>query len=115
MLNKKVKVSNFKFFLVKKSLFNNEIKYIVILKRISYTNYATNCVTTFSREFITNIFFYFYSFILIILFSDVNECDSNPCQNSATCVDEVNKYSCTCQPGYQGSQCETGYVQCVYQ
>lgn len=44
----------------------------------------------------------------ITCFPEINECDSNPCQNGATCVDELNRYSCTCQPGYQGTNCETG-------
>lgn len=44
----------------------------------------------------------------ITCFPEINECDSNPCQNGATCVDELNRYSCTCQPGYQGTNCEIG-------
>lgn len=41
-------------------------------------------------------------------FSEFNECDSNPCQNGATCVDDLNSYTCSCQSGYQGTHCETG-------
>ncbi|XP_041470036.1 fibropellin-1-like [Lytechinus variegatus] len=37
---------------------------------------------------------------------DINECESNPCQNGATCKDLVNKYRCHCFPGYMGHQCE---------
>ena len=44
----------------------------------------------------------------IFLISDINECDSNPCLNGATCVNNLNSYSCTCVPGYEGDQCETG-------
>lgn len=68
MLNKKVGVSNFKVFLVKKRLFINEIKYIVILKKIFYTNYAANCVTTFSREFIINIFLFLFFYFDNLIF-----------------------------------------------
>ena len=39
--------------------------------------------------------------------SDINECSSNPCLNGATCIDQVNGYSCNCQPGYQGVRCQT--------
>lgn len=35
---------------------------------------------------------------------DVNECISNPCQNNATCVDDVNGYICECLPGFKGKQ-----------
>ena len=33
---------------------------------------------------------------------EVNECDPDPCNHGATCVDGVNKYTCICTPGYQG-------------
>ncbi|KAI0221968.1 hypothetical protein LSAT2_026773 [Lamellibrachia satsuma] len=36
---------------------------------------------------------------------DINECDSNPCMNGATCVDDINRYTCTCVPGYSGVHC----------
>ena len=35
---------------------------------------------------------------------NTNECSSNPCQNGATCKDEINKYTCECKPGYTGTQ-----------
>lgn len=68
MLNKKVGVSNFKVFLVKKRLFYKEMKYIVILKKLSYTNYTANCVTTFSRKFITNIFLFLFFYFDNLIF-----------------------------------------------
>ena len=48
--------------------------------------------------------------VLIIadFFVDVNECSSNPCQNSGTCNDGVNGYTCDCIPGYVGNECGTG-------
>ncbi|XP_041369827.1 sushi, von Willebrand factor type A, EGF and pentraxin domain-containing protein 1-like [Gigantopelta aegis] len=36
----------------------------------------------------------------------VNTCDSNPCQNSGTCVDGLDEYTCRCRPGYSGVHCE---------
>ncbi len=42
------------------------------------------------------------------LVSDTNECASRPCQNSGTCTDSVNGYTCDCQAGYEGDNCETG-------
>ena len=33
---------------------------------------------------------------------NVNECMSNPCQNNATCVDDVNGYVCECLHGFRG-------------
>ena len=40
-------------------------------------------------------------------FSDIDECASHPCQNGGTCVDEVNGYTCNCDPGWTGLHCET--------
>ena len=38
--------------------------------------------------------------------SDINECNSNPCQNGGTCTDFINNYSCQCAAGYSGVNCE---------
>ena len=40
--------------------------------------------------------------------TDIDECDSNPCQNGGTCKDQVNSYMCECVPGYDGDECENG-------
>jgi hypothetical protein len=45
---------------------------------------------------------------------DVNECLSNPCTNGGTCKDNVNGYTCTCAPGYNGTNCQQGkYVDLI--
>ena len=44
----------------------------------------------------------------LVFLIDVNECLSFPCENGGSCTDEVNGYSCQCQPGYFGDQCHTG-------
>ena len=41
-------------------------------------------------------------------FADINECDSNPCQNSGSCTNGHNKYTCVCVAGFSGDRCETG-------
>ena len=35
-----------------------------------------------------------------------NICDSNPCQNHGTCIQDGTKYYCNCTAGYQGQHCE---------
>ena len=46
---------------------------------------------------------------LLVSFAGVNceinidECESEPCLHG-TCTDDINKYICTCDPGYQVSQ-----------
>ena len=47
--------------------------------------------------------------------TDINECDSQPCEYGATCLNEVNAYSCVCVPGYSGNNCETNIDECAAQ
>ena len=44
---------------------------------------------------------------------EVNECDSSPCVNNASCKDRINGYECVCQPGFSGSNCETDVDECA--
>lgn len=45
-----------------------------------------------------------------MVFSDINECSSNPCKNGGACKDLVNGFICTCVLGYGGVNCNTGIV-----
>ena len=38
--------------------------------------------------------------------TDIDECESSPCLNGGTCMDEVNGYNCTCILGWEGDMCE---------
>ncbi|XP_066263213.1 uncharacterized protein [Branchiostoma lanceolatum] len=37
---------------------------------------------------------------------DVDECNSNPCQNNGTCIDGVEQYKCQCAHGWVGVHCK---------
>lgn len=37
---------------------------------------------------------------------DIDECNSDPCQNDGTCVDQVDGFMCQCQDGYAGDMCD---------
>ncbi|KAL0974140.1 hypothetical protein UPYG_G00216160 [Umbra pygmaea] len=39
-------------------------------------------------------------------YEDGNQCKSLPCQNQGSCEDHMGSYSCSCQPGFTGSNCE---------
>ena len=56
-------------------------------------------------HFINHIWEYYF---IYPLYTDINECAPDPCQNSGTCKDLVNGYECTCVPGYDGTNCDNG-------
>lgn len=47
--------------------------------------------------------------------AEIDECDSDPCQNGGLCNDHVGFYTCTCARGYQGMQCEVDINECMSQ
>ena len=44
-------------------------------------------------------------------FVDIDECATIPCQNGGSCIDQINGYSCNCDDGYNGTNCENGNCQ----
>ncbi|WAR19177.1 FBP1-like protein [Mya arenaria] len=71
---------------------------------VGYT--GNHCETIYTRRSLT------IHYALVLFTSDIDECSSNPCQNGATCVDSVNRYSCECAVGYTGDKCETNIDEC---
>ena len=41
------------------------------------------------------------------MFSDVDDCVPNPCENGGTCTDGINIFTCACMTGYSGKNCQT--------
>ena len=41
-------------------------------------------------------------------FPDINECASSPCGSNGRCINQENKFVCTCNPGYTGQKCLIG-------
>ena len=39
---------------------------------------------------------------------DIDDCVGNACKNGGSCVDGINRYTCNCQDGFTGEECETG-------
>ena len=47
---------------------------------------------------------------------NIDECESDPCENGATCLDGIAEYTCVCRLGYEGTNCETEINECeLYQ
>ncbi|XP_048369306.1 protein crumbs homolog 2 isoform X1 [Sphaerodactylus townsendi] len=43
---------------------------------------------------------------------NIDECESQPCQNGGSCMDLVNSYRCQCVPGYSGVDCAIEINEC---
>lgn len=54
-----------------------------------------------------NLFYFLLEYTL-----DIDECGSNSCGNSSNCTDGVNGYTCFCDSGYTGVNCDIGL--CFY-
>ena len=46
---------------------------------------------------------------MLILFLDIDNCKSDPCQHNGTCHDLVNDYRCYCVTGFNGTNCENSF------
>ncbi len=43
---------------------------------------------------------------------NIDECESSPCMNGATCQDRLSAYECECLPGYSGDDCDININEC---
>ena len=41
---------------------------------------------------------------------NIDDCSPNPCQNGGICVDQTNSYTCNCETGYDGAQCQSKHI-----
>ncbi|XP_069858024.1 coagulation factor VII-like isoform X1 [Dipodomys merriami] len=41
------------------------------------------------------------------LYTDGDQCASNPCQHGGSCMDQLQSYICFCLPNFEGRNCET--------
>uniref|UniRef100_A0A3Q0SC79 Crumbs cell polarity complex component 2a n=1 Tax=Amphilophus citrinellus TaxID=61819 RepID=A0A3Q0SC79_AMPCI len=46
---------------------------------------------------------------------NIDECESEPCQNGGICEDKINGYTCTCPVGFLGELCEVNIDECESQ
>lgn len=45
--------------------------------------------------------------------NEIDECESSPCQNGATCHDLIGLYACECAAGFDGLDCELDIDECA--
>ena len=74
--------------------------------------FLCNCTETGMKS---EVFFFFFendrSWIFVgyeddVCQTEINECLSNPCQNNASCIDQINGYMCACPKSFVGPQCQ---------
>ncbi|KAK5607475.1 hypothetical protein CRENBAI_021223 [Crenichthys baileyi] len=46
---------------------------------------------------------------------NIDECESEPCQNGGACEDKINGYACVCAVGFLGELCEVNINECESQ
>ena len=51
---------------------------------------------------------YIFDKIIFIFIKDTDDCALNPCQNGGSCVDGVDSFTCFCDAGFEGVNCQTG-------
>lgn len=47
-------------------------------------------------------------FNTLLPFSDINECDTNPCENGGQCTNSEGSFTCNCAGGWKGPACNQG-------
>ena len=51
---------------------------------------------------------FFPDYLFSYLVSDIDYCINVTCKNGGSCVDGLDKYTCSCGAGFSGDHCETG-------
>uniref|UniRef100_A0A3P8WER1 Neurocan core protein-like n=1 Tax=Cynoglossus semilaevis TaxID=244447 RepID=A0A3P8WER1_CYNSE len=46
--------------------------------------------------------------------TDVDDCQSEPCENGGTCIDKIDSFLCLCLPSYGGDTCEKDIEGCEH-
>ena len=65
-----------------------------------------NLTVESSMTFFLQVRVTFVEVDFITILTETNECQSNPCQNGGTCVDDVYKFTCLCPNAYAGTFCQ---------
>ena len=42
---------------------------------------------------------------------EIDECASIPCENGASCIDQINGFMCICPYGFAGLTCADGNIK----
>lgn len=73
-------------------------------------------ITSLSGYLYKHLLFYLISyekhafmiFNTLLPFSDINECETNPCENGGQCTNSEGSFTCSCAGGWKGPACNQG-------
>ena len=61
--------------------------------------YKSNCPKSISHSLNKFDYVFFLGYTGRLCEEDIDECQSNPCQNGGVCEDLISKFKCNCIPG----------------
>ncbi len=83
----------------------------ISLSNWSVMYYIVNWCNLFCKNCVCDNMWLFnckYNIQIILCPTDIDDCIGHQCLNNGTCTDELDGYTCHCQLGITGSQCQTG-------
>ena len=85
-----------------------------ITRTFCSATFFVSCKITFAphsiRRSFSNRIVHLWNFVTNFS-TEIDECLSSPCQNNGSCRDHLNGYSCLCQTGFTGRNCESGLLK----
>ena len=49
--------------------------------------------------------------VLFLFNTVIDNCQNMPCLNGGSCSNGLNKFTCSCAPGYNGTICQSGKMK----
>ena len=86
------------------------ISVAIMSETVAYTNASTNKSNLIKTTCCFQMNEYRTHYKSYYLFTDINECESRPCQHEGSCYNTIGSFSCHCTRRYSGRLCELGMI-----
>ena len=64
--------------------------------------------TVVQCTFVDQCVHWLLEYVFFVCCTDIDECESGPCQHGGNCTEFLNVYNCSCSEQYMGINCELG-------